>query len=200
MNFKLIVISSPSSEPNETEAIISLFKAGLKIFHLRKPAMSEKKMNSFVSAVPKKYHSRMIIHSHYSLAKKYDLGGIHFSEKERNKNSERFNGKSTSTGFHFPFDVLCFAGYDSVFLSPVFDSISKRGYKGAIALNKINILIRNFKAHKGNKPALIALGGISEKNVLKIRNAGFDGAAFLGAIWLSKDPVKSFLRIRSKII
>ena len=88
MNFKLIVISSPSSEPNETEAIISLFKAGLKIFHLRKPAMSEKKMNSFVSAVPKKYHSRMIIHSHYSLAKKYDLGGIHFSEKERNKNSE----------------------------------------------------------------------------------------------------------------
>ena len=199
MSFKLNIISSPSSVPDEKELIAALFRSGLKYFHLRKPGMSAKKMNSFVSAVPKKYHSRMIIHSHYSLAKKYDLGGIHLSEKERNKNSERFNGKFISTGFHFPFDVLCFASYDSVFLSPVFDSISKRGYKGAIVLNKIKILIRNFKAQKGHKPALIALGGISEKNILKVRNAGFDGAAFLGAIWLSKDPVKSFSKIRSKI-
>ena len=45
----------------------------------------------------------------------------------------------------------------------------------------------------------IALGGISDKNILKVKDAGFHGAALLGAIWLSKDPLKSFLNIKKRL-
>src|SRR5438445_290616 len=130
MSFKLIIISSPTSIPNETGLIALLFKAGLKIFHLRKPGMSKSRMKKIISSLPKKYHSRIVIHSNHSLLNEFSLKGIHFTEKEREKRkmnsigSKRKKRITYSTSWHLDNNSLVVDGYDYIFFSPVYDSIS----------------------------------------------------------------------------
>ena len=205
MSFKLIVISSPASIPNETELITSLFKAGLQIFHLRKPGMSKVKMKKIISSFPKKYHSRIVIHSNHGLINEFKLKGIHFTEKEREKRkmnsmrSKRKKGITYSTSWHLDNNSLIIDGYDHIFFSPVFDSISKSGYKSDFEISDFKRFFTWYNSGKEKQEKIIALGGVSEKNVLKLKSAGFHGAAVLGAIWMSKDPVKSFKRIEKKL-
>jgi thiamine-phosphate pyrophosphorylase len=66
-----------------------------------------------------------------------------------------------------------------VTLSPVFDSISKGGYKAGFPEE---ILIG--AADKGfidNK--VVALGGISSSNIQSVKKLGFGGVAVLGTVW-----------------
>jgi thiamine-phosphate pyrophosphorylase len=46
-------------------------------------------------------------------------------------------------------------------------------------------------------PKVIALGGINEDNIQLVKQAGFSGAAVLGAIWQADDPVTAFLNINA---
>jgi thiamine-phosphate pyrophosphorylase len=66
----------------------------------------------------------------------------------------------------------------------VFDSISKPGYKG----------MHNKSAEKFNRPVL-ALGGIDDTNISRLREWGFTGAALLGAIW--KEPANAINRFKN---
>ena len=68
---------------------------------------------------------------------------------------------------------------DYVFLSPVFDSISKMNYNANYTPEEIK------KAHKAGiiDKKVIALGGIDEDNIKQVKNYGFGGAAILGALW-----------------
>lgn len=67
---------------------------------------------------------------------------------------------------------------DYVLLSPLFDSVSKSGYRGAIDPAEACHLLR--KKSGGN---WIALGGITPQNIALARAAAFDGAAAIGSIW-----------------
>ena len=64
------------------------------------------------------------------------------------------------------------------FLSPIFDSISKEGYKA----NFDKLELKEFLA-KDRKTKVIALGGLTEENYLEVLELGFDGGAFLGSVW-----------------
>ena len=68
---------------------------------------------------------------------------------------------------------------DYVFLSPVFDSISKLNYHANYTPEEIR------KAHKAGiiDKKVIALGGIDTDNIRQVKNYGFGGAAILGALW-----------------
>ena len=66
---------------------------------------------------------------------------------------------------------------DYMFLSPVFDSISKRGYSSHFSLEDI-------KSNSGIvKDRVFALGGVSADNIGLLPDAGFGGAAVLGFLW-----------------
>lgn len=200
MSFKLIVISSPTSIPNETELIISLFKAGLKIFHLRKPGMNKVRMKKLISAIPEKYHSRIVIHSNHSLSDQFSLKGIHFQKKEQLKATQlKRKGRTFSTSFHIGKDFLVTKPYDYILMSPISESISKPGYMGTTSLDILQRFLERIRIDREVKVEYIALGGLSDKNILKIRSARFHGAAMLGAIWMSKDPLKSFEKIKKKL-
>ncbi|HEY6160222.1 MAG TPA: thiamine phosphate synthase [Bacteroidia bacterium] len=201
MSFKIIVISSPTAIPAETEKIIALFRAGLKIFHLRKPGMSKAGYRKLLGNIPPKYHSRIVLHAHHSLANEFKVRGIHFTEKERKKDrGERNKRLKYSASLHAVVDVfLCRNAYDYVFISPVFDSISKKHLESKFELEILSRFFAEYCTLPGRNAEVIALGGVNEKNVRKVFNAGFHGAALLGAIWQSKDPVKNFLKIGSKI-
>lgn len=64
------------------------------------------------------------------------------------------------------------------FLSPIFDSISKQGYTSKFDVVKLKIFLK-----KKRKIKVIALGGVTESNYNELINLGFDGGAFLGAVW-----------------
>jgi thiamine-phosphate pyrophosphorylase len=86
--------------------------------------------------------------------------------------------------------------FDYVFLSPVFDSISKPGY---FRNDELGMMSDEWKALVKTK--VIALGGIDASNIHKTKELGFDGAAVLGAVWGESEMVlQSFKEIRMQFI
>lgn len=76
--------------------------------------------------------------------------------------------------------------FEYVFLSPVFDSISKIGYRSTFNEDSLK------QAVHASACKVIALGGIDEGKIEKAAQLGFDGVALLGAIWSAADPVDKF--------
>ncbi|MBI2967521.1 MAG: thiamine phosphate synthase [Bacteroidetes bacterium] len=200
---RLIIISSPHFVEKEQEIISSLFKNGLKIFHVRKPGFSKKEMEDYIREIPPDYYSSIIIHSHYSLANKYKLKGIHFPTRFRKSylktwfTLKSFRHRSPSytisASFHRISELLSARlKYDYVFISPVFQSISKTNYSPAFK-EKDLLAALNRSVYD-----IIALGGINHDSAGKALAMGFRGVACMGAIWKSEEPVKEFIRIRDR--
>ncbi|MDR0516824.1 MAG: thiamine phosphate synthase [Fibromonadaceae bacterium] len=86
-----------------------------------------------------------------------------------------------------------------VLLGPVFDSISKHGYKSKFLKCELKEGIAEWREFIGkeNKTKLYALGGIDAENICELEELGFDGAAILGGVWNYADPVGAFERILS---
>jgi len=193
MSFKVIVITPEKNHPKEFELITSLFENGLQALHVRKPQASEKELRDYLKKISKKFHKRLVIHSHYKLAKEFNLKGVHLTEKA--KKTKRINPslKIISTSFHSTVDVLkSRRKYEYVFLSPVFDSISKKGYKNNFDLDGLQPFLKTTKN-------IIALGGVNAKNIKTAKEAGFNGTAVLGDVWQSKNPINSYKELALKI-
>jgi thiamine-phosphate pyrophosphorylase len=156
---KLIVISSPTSIPNEHEKINSLFEEGMEQFQIHKPNFSKEEIKQFVQQIPFKYHNRIALHS--------DFPKFH-SLKELEEHKEK---------------------YEYAFLSPIFNSISKVGYKSKFDLIELKEKIANKN--------IIALGGIDEDKIETCRSIGFAGVAVLGAIWNNNSSVEKFKRLKT---
>lgn len=176
---KLIVISSPADLSNEHELLCSLFEAGLGCFHLRKPGYSEMQTEDYLQSVPEKYHKRVMLHSHYPLSEKYSLKGIHHTKTIPGYYKE---GLTVSASVHSIKEIEESKKYDYVFLSPVFDSISKPGYVGNFDFLELKNSLQKLKM-KQPYPEVIALSGIDENNINLAHETGFDGVAVLGSIW-----------------
>ena len=134
---KTIVLSAQKSVDNEIDIVVRLFELGLTSFHLRKPHYSKQTMKLYLDGIPSVYHNRIIIHSHHRLARKYNLKGIHLSSKERKSSFNNWlNIKSlkrkkpflrVSTSFTTISELNKYNDlFDYVFLSPIFDSTSKK--------------------------------------------------------------------------
>lgn len=72
---------------------------------------------------------------------------------------------------------------DYVFLSPVFDSISKPGYNAAFNQETL----RHAASDGLINNRVIALGGVTSRHLPMVNELGFGGAAMLGAAW--PDPI-----------
>lgn len=180
---KVIALSKEAFIEKESERINSLFSVGLEIMHLRKPSASKEQMRSILSEVEPKYRNRIALHSHHSLAKENGINRLHFPEKNR-VNFKREEGMIYSTSFH---DIETAKeqgwGFDYYFMSPICDSISKKGYKA--------------KPMKSPSGKAVALGGISLEKLKEVKELGYNNIALLGAIWPEPSEVmKRFLEIK----
>lgn len=183
---KLIVLSDPTNFNNEHKVLCSMFEAGLEYYHLRKPDFSKEEMESFIKQIPSKYFHRIVLHSHHELVEKYDLKGKHLSSKTAELKGDQ---KYISTSFHSLNEIEnCKEKYDYVFLSPIFDSISKQDYKSNFDKKQLTY----FFAHHTKNFDVIALGGINEKTISNALSYGFNGVAVLGGIWISNNPIEKF--------
>lgn len=169
---KLILLTRPDFFSGEADTINALFAAGLPILHLRKPQATAEQKEALVAQIAPAYRDRIVMHNH-------DLHSCHTLDEVRTKKE------------HIP---MLNSQWSYLFLSPIFDSISKRGYRAAFTDDELR------QAHRDGiiDDNVIALGGITPSNASKALDLGFGGVAVLGDIWMSDSPLlrlQGYLRI-----
>lgn len=192
----IVVITPEEQVQNETEIINELFQEGLDLLHIRKPFINEEEMKGFIEKIDSEFHSRLVLHSHYDLAKDFKISRFHFREIDRqNRLFRSFEDKIISTSVH---DMETFNElgneWEYSFIGPVFPSISKKGY------GENSTILNDIKRRKNSKVKLIALGGINENNIHQVFDENTDGVALLGAIWESKEPIQIFRKCRQNVL
>jgi thiamine-phosphate pyrophosphorylase len=198
----LIVITSPEKLANESELINQLFDHGLEILHLRKPSCTKPDFETLLKSINLEHKRKVVLHQFHELASKYNVKGLHLREvsrkqlsiselKELSKELKRKN-LTFSSSFHSKEDIIVSGNvFDYVFLSPVFDSISKPDYVG------LKFKVQSLKC----ETKIIALGGIDTSNIYDTKELGFEGAAVLGAVWgESEKALETFINIKKAFI
>ncbi len=198
----LIVITPENNFPAEVHLWEALFESGLQKLHIRKPHASYSDLRSMIGALPEKYHLRLVLHQHHLLAKEFNLGGIHFKSNCHNEDDSIYDSKLTrSRSCHTPLEVLnYYKTHDYIFLSPIFNSISKTGYPSAFYADEMQTFFQDHPEIRN----CIALGGIHSENLKTCMDVGFSGCALLGSIWQGNtiSPrviVKRFQHIQSSL-
>lgn len=189
---KFILISSENEFSKETKIVTGLFKKGLETFHLRKPNYTLEATKAFLNEIPQEFHNRIVLHGYRQLPFEYKVKGLHFSFGKIKEEHFKCCTSLTFSGSAHSFEEVKKASplLHYVFLSPVFDSISKQGYESKIDLNEAE----SFLKQDIKRPEVIALGGIDADNIDKVINSGFDGFAVLGAFWNLKNEAEIFVK------
>ena len=174
---KLIVITTPYFFEGESRIISRLFREGMERLHLRKPQSNMDELRMLLDAIPSEYHFRIVLHDHFELAIEYQLAGIHLNSRNHTR-PEGFKG-SISRSCHSLEEVQGNSELDYVFLSPLFQSISKEGYGSGFPMEVL---------HKASSDGIInqkviALGGMDNTTIPLIEPLNFGGVAVLGALW-----------------
>ena len=162
----------------EDKIIISLFEEGLDILHLRKPDSAPMYSERLLTLIPKQYHKRIVTHDHFYLKEEFNLMGIHLNS--RNPNIPLNYKGHVSCSCHSLEEVKQKkAHFNYVFMSPIFDSISKKDYLSNFSSEELKKASKDGVIDK----KVIALGGITVENVHTLKQYGFGGVAVLGDIW-----------------
>ncbi|RKF04628.1 thiamine-phosphate pyrophosphorylase [Tenacibaculum lutimaris] len=191
----MIILIAPEKDiPNEIEILQQLFEEGLEYYHFRKPDKNYEEHVAYLNQIDEKYHDRIVTHYFHELINEFNLKGIHFQEQKRidalDNGNEYFIGldmigKTMSSSFHEPSALEnCDIEFDYHLLSPVFSSISKKGYEG-----------RGFDVNNIDK-TIIGMGGINTDTIEKTLALGFQGIGVLGGVWNVEKPVESFKNIK----
>ncbi len=165
---------------DEQNVITALLEDGLDYCHIRKPEAGVQQIKNFINTIHHKYHNKLIVHYHFELLKTFDLRGIHFSN-----NNKHMIDDFLKTDYHKSISVHSLKeaeeykdkGFDYMFLSPVFDSISKSGYDSGFKPGEVKAFLSK------NSVPLVALGGVDETRIKTVYDEGFSGIALYGALW-----------------
>ncbi|MBQ8501615.1 MAG: bifunctional hydroxymethylpyrimidine kinase/phosphomethylpyrimidine kinase [Bacteroides sp.] len=175
---KRIAITQPHFIPHEAARIASLLAGGIDLVHIRKPDATEAEVVRLLNDIPDIYVSRLVLHDHHELALRHGLGGIHLNSRHPHA-PQGFKGR-ISRSCHSLQEVRQHkAACDDLFLSPIFDSISKQGY--ASRFTREELLAARSEGIIDEK--VIALGGVTEEKLPELEALGFGGGAMLGALW-----------------
>ena len=194
---RIIVISAPDFLPGEAEAVTALLEAGAWRVHVRKPAAGSDSIARLLEHIPAALYSRISLHDHHELAARFGVGGVHLNS--RNPSVPDGFGGMVSRSCHSIAELSQYSSVcDYMFLSPIFDSISKSGYVSRFSLEEIRRRIvagsdvatarMDVMSSDGNCRSVdwgrvFALGGVCPDNVRLLEDVGFGGAAVLGCIW-----------------
>lgn len=174
---KLLVLTAPGSVAAEAETIGSLFDAGLEILHFRKPGWPAERLMKVLDMIDPDQHPKIMVHAHHELLNKYQLRGVHLPSCSIAPCGAK-PGHSCSRSCHSTQEAENLAGnYEYLFISPVFDSVSKKGYLSAISIDEL----RDCTNRSGKR--LVALGGITPETLPRLSTKVCWGAAVLGSVW-----------------
>lgn len=176
---KLILLTTPEnlmSECNSLEALLAI--GGIDYLHVRKDTQDSEYIKKIVNRIPKIFRPNLVLHGHQAIAEHYKIGAYH--HKTHSDYSADIQTTFQTKAFHSIEEIKnCKHPYKYGFLSPVFDSITKKDYKSTFDFKELKQFL-----HSDQKPfPIFALGGIAPGNVKICKELGFDGVAVMGAIW-----------------
>lgn len=176
---KLALITSEEESEKEILLLTEMFEKFNFNLHVRKPKFSSLELKNWINKLDKTYHNRMIVHGNDGFNLKANIAGFHKKGKD-----EWTFGKYTSASCHSFEEVLEAKNkIEYSFLSPIKNSISKKGYNANFTAKELRHF---FDQHDVN---VYALGGITPSDIKEMRTLGFTGVALMGAIWNAKNPI-----------
>lgn len=175
---KLIVISHPDILPQEPVLLTATLEAGADYLHLRKPCAKAEDIAHLLQEIPRKYHTKIVLHDAHCLAPDYGVGGIHLN----GRNAQLLQGWQgrVSRSCHTLAEIEIYKKqYDYLLLSPIYNSISKPGYDTPFSTQQLT------EAHNSGiiDSRVVAMGGITPENISSTMRHGFGGVAILGCLW-----------------
>lgn len=185
--FTVIVITSPSEIEDEAAKISRLLDAGVDFVHIRKPDWSLREVRDLIEQIDYPKRKKLRLHGHFELLNEMNLAGVHLNS--RNPKAPPTT-RSVTKSCHSLDEISLAEGYDYVTLSPIYDSISKAGYKAKFDIDSLRPVIAGRK--------VIALGGVTPEKFGELAEKGFSGASLLGYIW-NGDFDTSLLRIKEAV-
>ncbi|HEY6901824.1 MAG TPA: thiamine phosphate synthase [Puia sp.] len=183
-DFLLAVLTLPGTFSGEADQLEGLLDSGLTKLHVRKP---EGVAEGLLDRLAPRWSAQLVLHGSRGLAERYGIAQVHGGR-------HLWDGRgAVSTSVHSWVELATLpAGLEYAFISPLFDSISKPGYRANSDL---------LERVKGTWPCLpVGLGGISAANIGEMLRTGWKGAAVLGWIWGEPDKAVSRFKELKKII
>lgn len=178
---KIIAITTPKEEDDDVFLIKVLLDKGIDIIHLRKPESNINYCRFLLNNLTHSEHMRIVIHDYPELYDEYSLMGIHLN-KNITSLPDDYNGVKTRSCHSIEEIQQYKAECDYLFLSPIFDSISKNGYKSRFSHDDLTKASADgIIDHK-----VIALGGITFDSIDYLKRLNFGGVAMIGGIYNKK--------------
>jgi thiamine-phosphate pyrophosphorylase len=176
----IIVITRPDFFDGEAERIVDMLDSDrADLIHIRKPQSSQSEVEHLLTDIPSELYSRLVLHDHFSLAVKYGLRGVHLNSRNPHAPSGWSGAVSISCHTFRELAKCRRQPYAYMSLSPIFDSISKRGYLSAFTRDVIAVA----HAQRLIDDRVMALGGVTFGCVPEVLQMGFGGAMILGDAW-----------------
>lgn len=175
---KLILLTNEEFFVEEDKIISTFFEEGLDVLHLRKPDSNPLYSERLLTLLPDEYHKQIVVHDHFYLKKEFGLKGIHLNS--RHPEAPAWYQGHISKSLHTLNEVETQKkDFDYVFLSPIYDSISKTDYPATFNHESLE------KAHKSGiiDKHVMALGGITLERIKELKDYGFGGIVIKGDIW-----------------
>ncbi|MGQ8869444.1 thiamine phosphate synthase [Myroides sp. TSA_177.3] len=198
----MVVITPPYHHPKEISLANTMLERGLPLLHIRKPDFTFEQLQEWIENISYQHHDKLVIHipspvinnypkvfkQYVQLINSLKAQYAHLSTDNCsfvNNYAQKLPYLSTSVHNSTECEKLS-TRHQRVFLSPVFDSISKIAYQPTLHWP-------SFLADwKYPWIQTVALGGITPDYLATVRNMGFDDFAVLGAIWQAAEPLKIF--------
>lgn len=180
INFQLAIITLPRFFTAEIIAIKNyLERPDIDLLHIRKPNATKAEVEHLLQQIPSQYYNRLVLHDYHELAITYGLHGVHLNSRNPKPPQGWLGAVSISCHSIAELAEQRKQPFAYMSLSPIFDSISKQGYKAAFTAKEL---------HEAREQGIIdgrvmALGGVTFDKIEQIKKMGFGGAMILGDAW-----------------
>lgn len=198
----MVVITPADKYPKEISLVNEMLKRGLPLLHVRKPNLTFEQLQLWVENISYQHRHRLVIHippsvinnkeevfkQYIELINSIKADFAHLSTTDCSfVNNYKSKLPYLSTSVHNSTEyVKLSTRHKRAFISPVFTSISKRGYHPTVDWQK--------EIQHWSFPMIcpVALGGITPAHIPIIHDMGFGDFALLGTIWQAAEPLKIF--------
>lgn len=182
-------MTSPDIIAEDARIITGLLDCGVDVIHLRKPDAGICECRKLLQKLTVRQRANIVIHDFPDLYYEFSLKGIHVNKNIKSL-PDGYNGLRTRSCHSVGEIVKYKMEYDYMFLSPVFDSISKVGYKSGFTEKELQEASEEGIIDE----KVIALGGVTFDKIPYLEKLNFGGVAMLGGIYNLKvmDKLRNF--------
>lgn len=175
---RIIAITTPEVTDKDASIISGLLDWGVDTVHLRKPDSDIGECRALLAELTAEQRGKIIVHDYPELYFEFSLKGIHV-----NRNvavyPNGYDGFRSCSCHSFEKVIRNKGCFDYLFLSPIFDSISKNGYLSGFG----NAELRKASEKGVIDEKVIALGGVTFDKMDYLKELGFGGVAMIGGLY-----------------